>query len=53
MYLEVEFDLFHPYVPFEEDIMNILGASKVYLFIEDDLESNEVVVANVSFSQAQ
>ena len=53
VHLEVEFDLIHPYVPTGEDILNILGASKVYEIIEDDLESSEVVVPSVSFSQAQ
>ena len=35
------------------DILYVLGASKEYEIIEHDLEMSEVVVPNVSLSQAQ
>lgn len=53
MHFEVEFGLHHYYVPTEEDILNILGASKKTEIIEHDLEMSEVVVPNVLLSQAQ
>ena len=33
---EVEFDLNHPYVLNEEDILNIISASLVYKIVDDD-----------------
>ena len=43
MHFEVEFDLHHHYhVPIEEDILNILGASKMSKTIEDDLKMSGV-----------
>ena len=53
VHFEVEFYLLHPYVLAEEDILYVLGASKEYEIIEHDLEMSEVVVPNVSLSQAQ
>ena len=53
MHFEVDFDINYPYVPIEEDILNIINASKVHEIIKDDLEISEVVVSNVLFSQAQ
>ena len=35
-HFEVEFNGNHPYVPIEEDILNILSASKVLDIIEND-----------------
>jgi hypothetical protein len=52
VHFDVEFDLNHPYVPNEEDILNIIDASLVYEIIEDDSKISEVVIPNVSFSQA-
>ena len=49
VHLQVEFDLNHPYVPTEKDILNILSALEVSEIIEDDLEISEVIVPNVSF----
>lgn len=53
MHFKVEFDLNHSYVPIKEDILDILGALEASKIIKDDSESIEVVVPNVSFSQAQ
>lgn len=36
VHFEVEFDFNQPYVPTEEDILDILCALEVYEFIEDD-----------------
>ena len=35
-HFEVEFNGNHPYVPIEEEILNILSASKVLEIIEND-----------------
>ena len=43
----------HPYVPTEEDILNILGALDVYEIIEDDSRISEMAIPNVSFFQEQ
>jgi hypothetical protein len=42
VHFEVEFGLHHYYVPTEEDILNILGASKMSKTIEDDSKISEV-----------
>lgn len=36
VHFEVEFDLNHPYVLNEEDILNIISASLVYKIVDDD-----------------
>ena len=53
VHFDVEFDVNHMYVLTEEDILNIINASKVHETIEDELQISEVLlVSNVSFSQA-
>ena len=49
--LKLSFDMNHPYVPNEEDILKIINASLVYEIIESDSKISEVVVPNVSLSQ--
>jgi hypothetical protein len=44
VHFEVKFDLNHPFVPIEEDILNIISALKLFEIIEDDLEISEVAI---------
>lgn len=44
VHFEVKFDLNHPFVPIEEDILNIISALKIFEIIEDDLEISEVAI---------
>ena len=52
VHFEVEFEVNHMYVLTEKDILNIISASKVHEIIEDELQISEVLISNVSFSQA-
>ena len=45
----VQLELSHPYAPNKEDILNILGAWRVYEIIEDGLEISEVTIPNVYY----
>jgi hypothetical protein len=51
--VEVEFNLNHPYVPNEEDILNIINALKVFENIEDESKLSRVIVPNASFLKVQ